>query len=648
MTHSPTPAPWTIQHSESLYHIPFWGEPYFGINERGNVEVTPLGSSDNNTRVDLYELVESLKKRHLALPLLIRFSDILVDRLHCLHHCFHQAIARYHYDGRYQGVFPVKCNQNRHVVQTLVKAGQAYDFGLEAGSKPELMIALALLAQGDPQNQALLICNGYKDREYIETALLATRLHQKVIIVVEQFSELTMALDASEKLGIAPVLGIRARLATQGSGRWQNTTGERAKFGLTMPEIMAAIALLREKNALSCLQLLHFHVGSQISAIRVIKNAIREAGQIYGELVALGAPMGYLDVGGGLAVDYDGSKSNSEASKNYNLQNYANDLVAELQEVCMARGIASPTLISESGRAIASHQGVLIFDVLGSKQAHTMAPPPAQPEEHLLITNLRETYEDLCPANCQESYHDAIQFKEEAISLFNFGYLSLGERAIAEQLYLACCQKIQTLLHHTQDIPEDLASLEERMAATYYMNLSVFQSAPDAWAIDQLFPIMPIHRLGEEPTVKGILADLTCDSDGKLNRFINSHHTKELLELHPLRADQPYYLGMFLVGAYQEIMGNLHNLFGDTNVVHIKMTAMGYQVESVVKGDRIHEVLGYVQYHPEELEEIIRQRSEQALTEQRLTLDQAQLLQQHYGQCLQSYTYLEADGPIFH
>lgn len=631
---------WTIEDSEKLYRIPGWGEPYFSINAAGHVTVSPKG--DRGGSLDLLELVESLRQRNLGLPLLIRFSDILEDRIERLNACFAKAIARYSYPGKYQGVFPVKCNQQRHLVEDLVRFGQPYQFGLEAGSKPELMIALATLKTPD----AMLVCNGYKDREYIETALLATRLGQKPLIVLEQLEEVQLVIECSRQLGIEPLLGVRAKLSTKGTGRWGDSAGDRAKFGLTIPEILSVVDQLKAEGMLNSLQLLHFHIGSQISAIGVIKDAIREASQIYVELSALGANMQYLDVGGGLGIDYDGSKTNFHASKNYNMQNYANDIVAEVKEACEGRQLPVPVLISESGRAIASHQSVLIFDVLGTSDVHSQIPAPLQEKEHLIIRNLWETYQTLSLENYQEAYHDAIQFNEEAKSLFSLGYLTLIQRARAEQLYWACCQKILEISRTQDYVPDDLEDLEKSMASVYYINLSVFQSVPDSWAIDQLFPIMPIHRLDEEPICRGTLADLTCDSDGKINQFIDLRDVKSVLELHPLQekkdnqAKEPYYLGLFLAGAYQEVMGNLHNLFGDTNAVHIQLTPRGYEIEQVVKGDTVKEVLGYVQYDAEDLIESIRRRTEKALQENRITLEEAQRLLQNYERSLGSYTYL--------
>ncbi len=625
---------WTIEDSENQYRIQGWGEPYFSINAAGHVTVSPQG--DRGGSLDLYDLVTALKQRNLSLPLLIRFSDILEHRIERLNACFAKAIARYNYDGVYKGVFPVKCNQQKHLVEDLVKFGRPYQFGLEAGSKPELMIAIAML--NNPGS--LLICNGYKDREYIETAILAQKLDHTPIIVLEQIEEVEIAIAAAQALGIKPNLGVRAKLNAKGIGRWGVSSGDRAKFGLTIPEIIMVVNRLKEVDMLDSLQLLHFHIGSQISSISVIKDAIGEASKIYVELAQLGAKMKYLDVGGGLGIDYDGSQTNFHASKNYDLQNYANDIVAEVRETCADKNVPVPTLISESGRAIASHQSALIFDVLSTCEVRTDLPQPIPDPEHQIIRNLWETYESINVDNFREAFYDANQFKEEALSRFKLGYLTITERSRAEQLYWACCQKILDIGKQEEYMPEDLEELEQIMASIYYINLSVFQSAPDSWAIDQLFPIMPIHRLDEEPTRRGILADLTCDSDGKIDQFIDLKDVKHILELHPFEADKPYYLGLFLGGAYQETMGNLHNLFGDTNAVHIKLTPKGYKIEHVVKGDTMKEVLGYVQYDIEDLIESIRQKAEQALLEKRITIDESQRLLQNYERSLEQYTYL--------
>ncbi len=627
---------WKIEDSEALYRIEGWGEPYFSINAAGHITVSPKGERGGS--LDLFELVNALKQRNLGLPLLIRFSDILEDRIERLNACFAKAIARYSYPGVYRGVFPIKCNQQKHLVEDLVRFGKPHQFGLEAGSKPELMIGLAMLDTPG----ALLICNGYKDREYIETAMLGQRLGQTPIIVLEQVEEVELVIAASHQLGIKPILGVRAKLSTQGIGRWARTSGDGAKFGLTIPEIIQAVEQLRQADLLDSLQLLHFHIGSQISAINVIKDAIQEASRIYVELAQLGANMKYLDVGGGLGVDYDGSQTNFYASKNYTMQNYANDIVAEVKDSCAESQLPVPTLISESGRAIASHQSVLIFDVLSTSGVPSGLPEPFQEGEPPIIRNLWETYQSINVENYQEAYHDVTQLKEEAISRFNLGILRLTERARAERIYWACCKKILNITRLQEYVPDDLEDLEKIMASIYYINFSVFQSAPDSWAIDQLFPIMPIHRLDEEPTQRAILADLTCDSDGKIDRFIDLRDVKSVLELHLFNRGEPYYLGMFLSGAYQEIMGNLHNLFGDTNTVHIQLTPNGYQIEHVVKGDTMTEVVGYVQYDSEDLVESIRQRTEQALQDKRITLAESQRLLQTYEYSLSRYTYLSS------
>lgn len=631
---------WTIADSKALYNIQGWGEPYFDINDRGNVSVAPQGTGGKS--LDLAELVESLKARNLNLPLLICFQDLLADRLKRLHECMNEAIARYDYPNKYQGVFPIKCNQNRYLIEAVVSWGQPDGFGLEAGSKPELTIALASLPLRT-NRQPLLMCNGYKDREYIEMALLAKKLGQKPIIIIEQLHELDLILKVSQELDIKPTVGVRVKLDTRGIGRWGDSTGERAKFGLTIAEILQVVQQLSTTKKLDCLQLLHFHIGSQISAISTIKNAIREASQVYVQLIKLGANMQYLDVGGGLAVDYDGSKTNFPASKNYNMQNYANDIVAQIKDACQQGQVNAPIIVSESGRAIAAHQSVLVFDVLGTSSVPNPSLSMPKPDAPLVIRNFWQTYQAIDTNNFQESYHDAVQFKQEALSLFNFGYLSLNDRAQAESLYWACCHKIGEIIKYSDRIPEDLEKLAEIMAATYYINLSIFQSVPDTWAIDQLFPIMPIHCLDREPTLKATLADITCDSDGKIDRFIKPKAAKNFLELHPFDSTQSYYLGIFLVGAYQEIMGNRHNLFGNTNVVHIKseLNNDNYQVESVVRGDAIAQVLSYVQYDSKDLLETMRHRTETALQNKDISLLEAQKLLQNYTRSLNSYTYLE-------
>lgn len=631
------PEGWTLEQSAELYQINRWGAPYFRINERGNVEV---GASENAT-VDLHELTRDLEARGLDLPLLIRFSDVLAHRIEHINRCFAKAIEEYEYPGTYQGVFPVKVNQQRHFIDEVVRHGKPWRFGLEAGSKPELLIALSAM----DAEQGLIICNGYKDRAYIETALLAQRFGKKVLVVLERSEELDFAFAAMEKTGIRPSLGVRAKLSSRGVGRWNTSTGDRAKFGLSVSEIVEVVDRLAERDMLDCLQLLHFHIGSQISSIIPLKNAMREAAQIYADLAKMGAQMGYLDVGGGLAVDYDGSRTDFHASMNYDEQEYAYDVVAEVKEACERKGVPVPTLVSESGRSLSAHQSVLVFEVVGSNEVRSNGQPTDPGEgAHRVLEELYETWENVRPKNVQESLHDAQQGKEEADSLFKFGYFTLRQRAEAEKLYWHCLDRITRIAATLKSVPEEVQELEALMSAIYYCNFSVFQSAPDVWAIGQLFPIMPIHRLGEEPTERATLADLTCDSDGKIDRFIDLEDVKHALEVHARRPGERYYLAMFLNGAYQEILGDLHNLFGDTNAVHVRLEEDGYEVASVVYGDSVREVLGYVEYDPQAMVERVRVQAERARRQGLITVENVRLLLRHYEESLRGYTYLTGDS----
>ncbi|WP_320666649.1 biosynthetic arginine decarboxylase [Prochlorococcus sp. MIT 1307] len=634
---------WTVTDSSGLYGLDRWGNNYFSINELGHITVNPNGQQSR--ALDLMELVKELESRNLKLPLLIRFDDILEDRLTRLHGAFEKAIAQYHYKGRYQGVFPVKCNQQRYVVEELIACGRRWHFGLETGSKAELLIALSLLS--DPE--ALLICNGYKDKRYIETTILARQLGRQPIVVIEQADEVERIIAASQKLGAAPLIGIRAKLSSRSSGHWGSSIGEKAKFGLSVPEILTSIKQLRSSNLLHEVRLLHFHVGSQINDIAVLKDALQEAGQIYIELNRLGAPMGYLDVGGGLGIDYDGSQTATEASTNYSLQNYANDVVATIKECCEGKNTPMPTLISESGRAIASHFSVLLFNVLGTGSVPAEDPPPKH-DEALIVQNLRGTLKyiqkipktsDVDSSKLQEAWNDAIKFKDDALTAFRLGYLGLPERAIAEQLTWACAKALVERLPQCDLIPEELKTLRYALSATYYANLSIFRSAPDTWAIKQLFPIMPIHRLNEKPNQLGHFADLTCDSDGKLARFIDNGQVKPLLELHKLKEAEQYVIGMFLGGAYQEVMGNLHNLFGSTNSVHLRLSYTGsYKLDHVVRANTKSDVLEAMEHDPEELLERLRIASEEAIQHGSLKISDAQRLMDHLETSLRESTYL--------
>ncbi len=635
---------WSIQDSAALYGLDRWGDPYFSINGRGHISVQPQG--DRGGSLDLVDLVSELKSRNLALPLLIRFDDILEDRLERLHAAFERAIAQYSYPGRYQGVFPVKCNQHRHGGEELVSCGKRWNFGLEAGSNAELLIALSLL--DDPE--ALLICNGYKDRLYIETAILARSLGRQPVVVIEQPDEVDRIIEASKSLGAAPYIGVRAKLSSRSTGRWGSSVGDKAKFGLSIPELLATVERLRENNLLPDLRLLHFHIGSQINDIAVLKDALQEAGQIYVELTRLGAPMGFLDVGGGLGIDYDGSRTASAASTNYSLQNYANDVVATVRECCEPNGVAVPTLVSESGRAIASHFSLLVFDVLGSS-ALPASVPKASGDEPLTVRNLRDTLAtiqelsataDAQLVRLQEAWNDALKFKQDALAAFRLGYMGLPDRATAEQLTWACADAIAQRLPKDQAIPEELAALNKALARTYYANLSIFRSAPDTWAIDQLFPVVPIQQLDQRPTRLANLADLTCDSDGRLDRFIGDGQPKQLLELHELDGNNPYLIGLFLSGAYQEVMGNLHNLFGTTNAVHIRLSRGGsYRIDHVVRGDTNADVLEAMEHDPRALLERLRVAAEAAINNGQLRIDESRRLLDHLESSLRQTTYLQ-------
>nr|WP_255616189.1 biosynthetic arginine decarboxylase [Synechococcus sp. MU1642] len=627
-----------------MYGLDRWGDPYFSINGRGHISVQPQG--DRGGSLDLVDLVSELKSRNLALPLLIRFDDILEDRLERLHAVFERAIAQYSYPGRYQGVFPVKCNQQRHVVEELVSCGKRWNFGLEAGSKAELLIALSLL--DDPE--ALLICNGYKDRLYIETAILARRLGRQPVVVIEQPDEVDRIIEASKSLGAAPYIGVRAKLSSRSTGRWGSSVGDKAKFGLSIPELLETVERLRDNNLLQDLRLLHFHIGSQINDIAVLKDALQEAGQIYVELNRLGAPMGFLDVGGGLGIDYDGSRTASSASTNYSLQNYANDVVATVRECCEPNGVAVPTLVSESGRAIASHFSLLVFDILGSS-ALPASIPNARGDEPLTVRNLRDTLAtiqelsataDAQLVRLQEAWNDALKFKQDALAAFRLGYMGLPDRGTAEQLTWACADAISKRLPKDQAIPEELAALSKALAGTYYANLSIFRSAPDTWAIDQLFPVVPIQKLDQRPTRLANLADLTCDSDGRLDSFIGDGQPKQLLELHELDSENPYLIGLFLSGAYQEVMGNLHNLFGTTNAVHIRLSSGGsYRIDHVVRGDTNADVLEAMEHDPRALLERLRVAAEAAINNGQLRIDESRRLLDHLESSLRQTTYLQ-------
>jgi len=625
---------WTVKDSTELYNVDGWGRHFFSINDAGNVQVTPAGPG--SLPIDLKELVDDLRSRGLNLPILIRFSDILRTRVEQLFSAFQSAIEDNEYKGSYRGVYPIKVNQQRHVVEELMQYGRPYHLGIEAGSKPELLVALAL--QENPE--ALILCNGYKDRAFIETALLAQKLGRQVIITMDRLGELDTILAAAADLDLRPVIGVRARLTTKGAGKWVESTGDRSKFGLTTAEIVATVERLRSLGMLDCLQLLHFHIGSQITNIRAIKDALREASRIFVELHALGANMRFLDCGGGLGVDYDGSQTNFHSSVNYTLQEYAADIVSQIAEACNARGVPHPDIVTESGRALVAHHSLLVYNVLATNEILIgQIPESVSSDEHPVIQQLWETYGSVSRKNFQEAYHDALQIKEEAITAFNLGVLDLKARARVEELFWATCEKILKIVRDLPYVPDELEGLEKQLSDTYYCNFSVFQSIPDHWAVRQLFPTIPIHRLNRSPTRRAVIADLTCDSDGKIDEFIDLRDTKSCLELHGPNGEE-YLLGTFLIGAYQEILGDLHNLFGDTDAVHVKIDGDDYSVEHVVEGDSVTEVLSYVQYSKEDLISRVRRAVETALREKRLTMAESGRFMKRYEEALEGYTYL--------
>jgi arginine decarboxylase len=631
--------PWTVQDAAELYEVDRWGKQYFSISPAGHLRVHATKEPDR--AIDLKQLVDHLQLRGIGLPILIRFRDILRHRMADIAGAFQTAISQHQYDGTYFCVYPIKVNQQRQVVEEVLDFGRPYHFGLEAGSKPEL---LAVVAMAD--NDTPIICNGFKDAEFIETAMLALKMGRRIIPVVEKYTELGLILEYAQKVGVRPSLGMRVKLAARGGGRWQSSGGYRSKFGLTVAEVRRGLEELKACGMQDCFKLLHFHLGGQIPNIRIVKGALNEAARIYVELVREGAGLEYLDVGGGLGIDYDGSQTNFESSVNYTLEEYANDVVYHIQTVCEEAAIKPPTIVSESGRAIVAYHSVLVFNVLGVSGFGDAVEGPNGDGEELEqpIIDLRETHQNLTARNALESYHDAQQALDMALNLFNGGYLPLDQRCQAETLYWAICTRLRKLVQQMDEVPEDLQGLDDTLADTYFCNFSLFQSIPDSWAIKQLFPVMPIHRLNETPTRQAVLGDITCDSDGKLDQFIDRRDVKRTLALHPFTGE-PYYLGVFLVGAYQEILGDLHNLFGDTHAVHVSLDASGKVVlESVIKGDTVREVLDYVEFDADMLVGKLRDGVEAAVRENRMNFEESGRLLRFYEDGLHGYTYLEDPG----
>jgi arginine decarboxylase len=625
---------WTVTDASELYDVASWGKGYFSVGANGHLWVHPTKEAARG--IDLRELIEKLELRGIGLPILIRFAEILKHRLGEMYQAFQSAITEHNYKGDYRCVYPIKVNQQRQVVEEVFQFGRPYHFGLEAGSKPEL---LAVLAVAD--NETPIICNGFKDDEYIEMVMLAKKIGRQIIPVVEKYTELDLILKHSQRVGVRPTIGLRLKLASRGSGRWKSSGGYRSKFGLTVSEALQALDQMKAVGMEDCLELLHFHLGSQITNIRQIKAAVTEGARIYVELKRAGAGLKSLDVGGGLGIDYDGSQTDFESSVNYTLQEYANDVVYHIQNVCDEAEVAHPTIVSESGRAIAAYHSVLVFNVLGVSGFGEAAFTPVPEDAEQPLIDLQETYRSLSSKNLLESFHDAQQALDSALNLFSLGYLPLAQRSQAETLYWAICRRVHRMAKELDYFPEELEMLDGMLSDTYFCNFSLFQSMPDSWAVKQLFPIMPIHRLDEMPTRNGVLGDISCDSDGKIDQFIDRRDVKRTLPLHPFNGE-PYLMGAFLVGAYQEILGDLHNLFGDTNAVHVSLGPGGDVIlDAVIRGDTVREVLDYVQFNAKALLEAFRRDVETALRDGKIGYEESGRLLKFYEEGLNGYTYLE-------
>lgn len=632
---------WSIESARAVYNVQRWGAGYFDINEEGHVVAKPL---QNGVEVDLVDVIEEAKGRGLKFPLLIRFQDILRHRVQALNEAFRASIAEFNYQGSYRGVFPIKVNQLREVVEEILEAGRSYQFGIEVGSKPELYAGMALQDQPD----SLIICNGYKDTAFIKLALQGIRLGKRVIMVVEKLEELRQIITVSRQMGVEPMIGIRARLLSKGAGKWAESGGENAKFGLSTSELLAAADLLRQENLTSAFKLLHFHIGSQVPDILTVKKAVQEAARFYAKLQKLGFPIEFVDVGGGLGVDYDGSRSAFDSSTNYSLQEYTNDIVYYLGDVCRAEGVPHPDIVSESGRAIVAHHSVLIVEVFG---AIDKTPPSLNftygDQEHQIVRELLEIRNNLPRWNKLEAYHDALERKEDAHQMFTLGVLELADKAKIESLYWEICEQVVATFKDQAYIPEEIRQLEDSLGYQYLCNFSVFQSLLDHWALGQLFPIMPVSRLSEKPTCEGTLVDITCDSDGQINKFVDLRDVRDTLPLHELRhnggVQEPYPLGFFLMGAYQDIMGDLHNLFGRVNEVHVFLEPdepAGYYVEEVIEGNTILESLRAVQYEEGELKRQMKAQVDAAIKSDRLKPNEGMRLLDEYERGLKDYTYL--------
>ncbi|MGI6232682.1 MAG: biosynthetic arginine decarboxylase [Prevotella sp.] len=627
---------WTIEDSKELYNINGWGTSYFGINDKGDVYVTPC---KDNTQIDLRDVMDELALRDVTAPVLLRFPDILDNRIEKTASCFAKAKKEYGFQAENYVIYPIKVNQMQPVVEEIISHGRKFNLGLEAGSKPELHAVIAVQCQSD----SLIICNGYKDQNYIELALLAQKMGKRIFIVVEKLNELDIIAKAAKKLDVKPNLGIRIKLASSGSGKWEESGGDASKFGLTSAELLSALKILDEKGLHDCLRLIHFHIGSQITKIRRIQTALKEAAQYYVNLHKMGYKVDYVDCGGGLGVDYDGTRSSSsESSVNYSIQEYVNDCVYTFVDAANKNGIPHPNIITESGRSLAAHHSVLVIDVLETASLPEMPEEfEAKETDHQLVKDLYEIWDNLNPRTMLEDWHDAEQIRDEALELFSHGLVDLKTRAEIEAMYWSVCHEINVLCKQMKHVPEELRGLDKLLADKYFCNFSLFQSLPDSWAIDQLFPIMPIQRLNERPTRNATLQDITCDSDGKIANFTVNGRPSHVLPLHPLKKNEPYYLGVFLVGAYQEILGDMHNLFGDTTAAHISVKNGTYHIDQIFDGETVEEVLDYVQYNPKKLVRQLEQWVTKSVKQGKISLEEGKEFLNNYRSGLYGYTYLE-------
>ena len=627
---------WRIEDSEELYNITGWGRPYFSINDQGHVVVTP---KEGCKSVDLKEVVDELQLRDVSTPVLLRFPDILDNRIEKISKCFEKAALEYGYKAENFIIYPIKVNQMKPVVEEIISHGKKFNLGLEAGSKPELHAVIAVNSDSD----SLIICNGYKDESYIELALLAQKMGKRIFLVVEKLNELKLIARMAKQLNVQPNIGIRIKLASSGSGKWEESGGDASKFGLTSGELLQALDFLEKNKMQNCLRLIHFHIGSQVTKIRRIKNALREASQFYVQLHNLGFNVEFVDIGGGLGIDYDGTRSsNSESSINYSIQEYVNDSISTLVDVSDKNGIPHPNIITESGRSLAAHHSVLVINVLETASLPEM-PEEFEPtkEEHELVQELYDIWDNLNQSRMLEDWHDAQQIREEALDLFSHGIVDLKTRAQIEQMYWSVAHEINQMVKQMKHAPDELRQLDKLLADKYFCNFSLFQSLPDSWAIDQIFPIVPIQRLDEKPDREATLQDITCDSDGKIANFVTSRTISQSLPIHSIKQKEPYYLGVFLVGAYQEILGDMHNLFGDTSAVHITVDKDGYSIDQVIDGETVADVLDYVQYSPKRLVRTLETWVTRSLKEGKISLEEGKEFLSTYRSGLYGYTYLE-------